>query len=89
MNWGTTDFQFRNNFHFPIKIQAETTEDLVKMKILGTDEKDYYIVMTTGTDTTKPDVIYAVSYKNKYSKETGELISKDREAYSTYNRDIG
>lgn len=89
VNWGTTDFQFRNNFHFPIKIQAETTEDLVKMKILGTDEKDYYIVMTTGTDTTKPDVIYAVSYKNKYSKETGELISKDREAYSTYNRDIG
>lgn len=89
VNWGTTDFQFRNNFHFPIKIEAETTEDLVKMKILGTDEKDYYIVMTTSTDTTKPDVIYAVSYKNKYSKETGELISKDREAYSTYNRNVG
>ena len=89
VNWGTTDFQFRNNFHFPIKIEAEATEDLVKMKILGTDEKDYYIVMTTGSDTTKPDVIYAVSYKNKYSKETGELISKDREAYSTYNRNIG
>ena len=43
VNWGTTDFQFRNNFHFPVKIEAETTVDLVKMRILGTDEKDYYL----------------------------------------------
>ncbi|MGM9549001.1 MAG: VanW family protein [Faecousia sp.] len=89
VNWGTTDFQFRNNFHFPIKIEAETTEDLVKMRILGTDEKDYYIVMTSGYDDSREGVIYAVSYKNKYNKETGELISKDREAFSTYYRDIG
>ena len=89
VNWGTTDFQFRNNFHFPVKIEAETTEDLVKMRILGTDEKDYYIEMTSGYDDSREDVIYAVSYKNKYSKETGELISKDREAFSTYYRNVG
>ena len=89
VNWGTTDFQFRNNFHFPVKIEAETTEDYVKMKILGTDEKDYYIEMTSGYDDSNENYIYAVSYKNKYSKETGELISKDREAFSTYYRDIG
>lgn len=89
VNWGTTDFQFRNNFHFPVKIEAETTEDLVKMRILGTDEKDYYIEMTSGYDDSQENVIYAVSYKNKYSKETGELISKDREAFSTYYRNVG
>lgn len=89
VNWGTTDFQFRNNFHFPVKIEAETTVDLVKMRILGTDEKDYYIEMTSGYDDSREDVIYAVSYKNKYSKETGELISKDREAFSTYYRNVG
>ena len=89
VNWGTTDFRFRNNFHFPIRIEAETTEDLVRMRILGTDEKDYYIEMTSGYDDSREDVIYAVSYKNKYSKETGELISKDREAFSTYYRNIG
>ena len=89
VNWGTTDFQFRNNFHFPVKIEAETTEDLVKMRILGTDEKDYYIEMTSGYDDSREDVIYAVSYKNKYSKETRELISKDREAFSTYYRNVG
>ncbi len=69
VNWGTTDYQFRNNFHFPVKIEAETTVDLVKMRILGTDEKDYYIEMTSGYDDSREDVIYAVSYKNKYSKE--------------------
>ena len=89
VNWGTTDFQFRNNFHFPVKIEAETTEDLVKMRILGTDEKDYYIKMTSSYDDSREDVIYAVSYKNKYSKATGELISKDREAFSTYYRNVG
>ena len=89
VNWGTTDFQFRNNFHFPVKIEAETTEDLVKMRILGTDEKDYYIKMTSSYDDSREDVIYAVSYKNKYSKATGELISKNREAFSTYYRNIG
>ena len=26
---------------------------------------------------------------SKYSKETGELISKDREAFSTYYRNVG
>lgn len=84
VNWGTTDFAFRNNSNFPIKIEAETTEDYVKMRILGTDEKDYYIVMTSGYDDSSERCTYAVSYKNKYDKETGELISKEREAFSTY-----
>lgn len=84
VNWGTTDFAFRNNFNFPIKIEAETTEDYVKMKILGTDEKDYYVVMTSGYDDSNPSCTYAVSYKYKYSKETGEQISREREAFSSY-----
>lgn len=89
VNWGTTDFAFRNNFHFPIKIEAEVSDGYVKMKILGTDEKDYYIVMTSGYDDSGETCIYAVSNKNKYDKETGELISKDREAFSTYYKNIG
>lgn len=89
VNWGTTDFQFRNSSHFPIKITAEVSDGYVKMQILGTDEKDYYIEMTSGYDDSDDAVIYAVSYKNRYDKETGELISKDREAFSTYYRNIG
>lgn len=84
VNWATkTDLRFRNNFHFPIKIQAEVSDGYVKMKLLGTDEKDYFIEMktTNGKDETRT---YANSYKYKYDKETGELISKDLEARSVY-----
>lgn len=83
VNWGTTDFRFRNNFHFPVKLQAEVSDGYVKMKILGTDEKDYYIQMETGLGEDET-AFYARSYKCKYDKQTGELLSREVEAFSTY-----
>ena len=83
VNWGGPDFQFRNNFHFPVMIKAEVSDGYVKVRLLGTDEKDYYIVMTSGYSE-GDDYYTAWSYKNKYDKKTGELISKEREAFSRY-----
>lgn len=84
VNWNTkTDLRFRNNFHFPIMIKAEVSDGYVRMQILGTDEKDYYIEMHSSYSDEEL-ATYAVSYKYKYSKETGELISKDFEARSSY-----
>lgn len=88
VNYLTTDFQFRNQYRFPVKIQAEVSDGFVKMKLLGTDEKDYYVKMetTSGED----DVaVYARSYKCKYDKKTDELLSREIEAYSTYYKNIG
>lgn len=83
VNWGGPDFQFRNSSNFPIKITAEVSDGYVKMKLLGTDEKDYYVVMES--EYGAGDVaIYARSYKCKYDKETGELISRELEARSNY-----
>ena len=83
VNFLTTDFQFRNNFHFPIQIRAWMEDEHVKMQILGIDEKDYYIKMETGSG--EDDyAYYARSYKCKYDKETNELISREVEAYSIY-----
>lgn len=45
VSWGGPDFKFRNNTNFPIKLLAEVSDGYVKMKIMGTDEKDYYIKM--------------------------------------------
>lgn len=88
VNYLTTDFRFRNQFHFPVKIQAEVTDELVKMKLLGTDEKDYYVKMQTSSG--QDDLaVYARSYKCKYDKKTGELRSREIEAYSTYYKNIG
>lgn len=84
VNWNTkTDLRFRNNFNFPMMIKAEVSDGYMKMQILGTDEKDYYIEMRAG-NSKEGDITYAVSYKYKFDKVTGEQISKDREAFSTY-----
>ena len=88
VNWGTTDFCFRNSANFPIKIWAEVSDGYVKMKILGTDEKDYYIKMEARSYD-NGDVIYATSYKCKYDKETNELISRETEAHSSYYKSVG
>lgn len=88
VNYLTTDFQFRNSWNFPIRLQAEVSDGYVRMKILGTDEKDYYIKMETRTG--EDDIAYySRSYKCKYDKTTNELISRDIEAYSTYYKAIG
>ena len=55
----------------------------MRMQILGTDEKDYYIEMRCGFGG-EGTIKHAVSYKVKYDKVTGEQISKEREAFSTY-----
>ena len=84
VNWATkTDFKFRNNFHFPIEIQAKLEDGYMKMQILGVDEKDYYVEMRSGRSDEELR-IYSNSYKHKYDKATGELISKELEARSSY-----
>lgn len=88
VNYLTTDFKFRNQYRFPVKIQAEVSDGFVKMKLLGTDEKDYYVKMETRSGEDKI-AVYARSYKCKYDKTTNELLSRDLEAYSTYYKNIG
>lgn len=83
VNWGTTDFCFRNNANFPIMLKAEVSDGYVRMKILGTDEKDYYVKLEARS-WTEGDVTYANSYMHKYSKETDELIVTERIAHSVY-----
>ena len=84
VNWNTkTDLKFVNSTHFPIMIQAEVSDGYMKMKMLGTDEKDYYIEMRSSRF--EDDYrIYSKSYKFKYDKKTNELLSKDMEALSAY-----
>ncbi len=112
VNWGTTDFRFKNNTNYPIRIEASVSNGYVRIKIIGTDERDYYVKMTYDINETIPfDVIYqemyannpegykdgdviispftgykVTSYRCKYDKETGKLISKEKEASSSYRK---
>lgn len=83
VNWGTTDFCFRNNWNFPVMIRAEVTDEFVNMQILGTDEKDYYLKLEAYT-WEDGDITRATSYKHKYDKETDEDLGRERIAFSTY-----
>lgn len=83
VSWGGPDFRFRNNTHFPIKITAKLEDNEMKVQLLGTDEKDYYIELesTYGKDSLQS---YANVYARKYDKQTKELISREKISNSAY-----
>lgn len=83
VSWGEADFRFRNSTHFPIKITAELGYQTMRIQLLGTDEKDYYIELesTSGHDR---NLTYANCYKRKYDKQTGELLSREIASRSAY-----
>ena len=45
VNWGGPDFTFRNSTNYPIRIEMWVADGYVHCKLLGTDEKDYYVEM--------------------------------------------
>lgn len=45
VSWGGPEFTFKNNTNYPIRIEAEVADGYVKIKLIGTDEKDYYVEM--------------------------------------------
>ena len=83
VNWGFTDLKLRNDSPMPVKILAEETDDLVKVSILGTETRNYDIKMTYSVGGR-----HVRTYMSKYDKTTGELISKDPVALSSYLEDI-
>ena len=112
INWGTIDFQFRNNTNYPIRIDTWAKDGEVHVSLMGTDEKDYYVEMEyeiikvyewktveqvmksnnpkgyeDGEVIQDPYTGYDVkTYKCKYDKQTGELLSRTYEATSNYEK---
>lgn len=71
VSWGGPEFTFKNNFNYPIRIETWVDEEYVYCRLVGTDEKDYYIEMET-------DVLYYTSYD-----EVTEVYPEDNpEGYS-------
>ena len=66
VNWGTADFRFKNNFNYPIRIEAFREKGYLQVRLLGTDEKDYYIEMTYQTLSSKA---YETVYEEVKEKE--------------------
>lgn len=67
VNWGGPDMKFRNTSNYPIQLKAEVSGGMVKMWIMGTDERDYYCKLDYEiTGYREPDVVY-----EEYGPESG------------------
>ena len=112
VNWGGPEFTFKNNTNYPIRIETWVADGYVHCKLVGTDEKDYYIEMEYEvTGSAGYEIIYEEyppdnpegyknnhviqtpyrgywvnTYKLKYDKETGELISREFDRQSIYKK---
>ena len=83
VNWGFTDLKLRNDSPLPVKIHAEESDGYVRVTILGTETRNYTIEMTYSVGGR-----HVRTYMSKYDKATGELISKESVALSSYLEDI-
>ena len=43
VNWGGPDLQFKNSSNYPVMLKAEVSDGYMKMWIMGTEERDYYL----------------------------------------------
>lgn len=85
VSWGGPEFKFRNNTDYPIRIEAEVSGGKVRIKLLGTDEKDYYVKVTSKiTDTVKPETIEEVllESENVEGYRDGEVIQTPYTGYT-------
>lgn len=70
VSWGSLDFRFRNSLNYPIRIEASATGGSVTIRILGTDENDYYVELES-----------EVVSKNNYSITYVTMAPNNPEGY--------
>lgn len=84
VSWGGPEFTFKNNTNYPIRIETWVADGYVHCKLIGTDEKDYYIVMeyeVVGSQ--NYDTVYEEYPKdNKEGYKDGEVIQTPYRGYT-------
>lgn len=76
VSWGGPEFKFRNDTNYPLRIDAEVSGGYVKIKLIGTDEKNYYIKLDYKvTETIEPEIKYEeFSWDNAEGYKDGDVI---------------
>lgn len=70
VNWGTLDFVFRNSMDYPIRIEATASGGSVTVKILGTDDRNYYVEVES-------ELLKTYSYTTTYK----EMSADNKDGY--------
>ena len=94
VSWNGPDLKFKNSGNFPIKLQAQAADGYVTVRILGTEERDYYVEMSYSVDGTyAPETEYIdYAWDNEEGYEDGDVIREGTTGYlvrtykSKYNR---
>lgn len=84
VSWGGPDFTFKNSTNYPIRIEAKVEGGYVKVQLIGTDEKDYYVEMeyeVIGSES--PETIYK-EYQpgNAEGYKDGDVITTAYRGYT-------
>lgn len=89
VSWGGPEFRFKNNTNYPIRIEAEVSGGKVKVKLVGTDEKDYYVKMESKT----VEVLNYATVEEKYTASeakakgytNGQVKQQGVKGYTVYS----
>lgn len=83
VSWGGPEFTFKNNTNYPIRIETWVADGYVHCRLVGTDEKDYYVVMeyeVIGTD--GPTTVYEeYPENNSEGYKDGQVIQTAYKGY--------
>ncbi len=79
----TADLKIRNATAFPVRIEAKVSGGYVKVSIIGTEERDYYVVLDSSiTNTLKPSVEYQeFEFDNADGYADGDIIEEGANGY--------
>jgi len=79
----TSSLKISNTTGYPIQIQAEYSGGYVKVEILGTEERDYYVMLESSiSSSTSPETVYQeFPYDNDEGYEDGDVIEEGSAGY--------
>ncbi len=97
VNGGSKDFQFLNTTSYPVRIEAEISGGNVKVRLLGTDEKDHFIRLESTVDSTTTPETVVEEYEEDNSKgyKDGDVIREGSDGRTVsvykcrYSKDTG
>lgn len=88
VSYGLMDMRFQNNTEYPIRIDAVVEQNKLKITIIGTDTKDYYVRLNYEVDEThKPHTVFSTMLQeNAGGYKNGDVLTSGITGYtiSTY-----
>jgi len=75
VSWGSADLIFANTTNYPIRIEASVSGSTVTIRLIGTDDKDYYVKVQTDVVEREPTSLKQTMLEdNAAGYEEGDVL---------------